>query len=168
MLEIDILYEDDRWRALRLTPLARDAFETAAQHLGVAAGFEVSVLACDDAKIAILNEDFRDKSGPTNVLSWPSEDRAALVPGEMPTIPARPDPIDAELGDIAMAYETCHREAEEQGKAVEDHVLHLLVHGFLHLLGFDHIEDADAVVMERLETEILAKLGKPDPYRTMV
>ncbi|NNK77112.1 MAG: rRNA maturation RNase YbeY, partial [Litoreibacter sp.] len=74
-------------------------------------------------------------------------------------------PMALELGDIALAYETCAREASEQGKEFADHVTHLLVHGTLHLLGFDHINDADAARMEGLEVRILANLGLPDPYR---
>lgn len=164
MLEIDILFEDDRWRDVGLTSLAQSAFEATAAHVDLGPGFDVSVLACDDAKIAILNEDFRGKPQATNVLSWPSEDRAPLVPGERPAIPRQADPMASELGDIAIAYETCMREAETQEKRMDDHVSHLLIHGFLHLLGFDHVDDADALVMERLEAEILANLGKPDPY----
>nr|WP_237693267.1 rRNA maturation RNase YbeY [Octadecabacter algicola] len=126
------------------------------------APFEVSILACDDARIAALNEDFRQKGSATNVLSWPSDERAAENDGEMPDPPSLP--MDAELGDIAISYDTCAREAAEAGKPFEHHVIHLLVHGTLHLLGFDHIRDGDATLMEGLETEILGKLDIPDPY----
>lgn len=165
MIQIDLLYEDDRWQGGKLAPLAQLAVDTIADALAIPKGYEVSILACDDPKISILNEDFRDKAGPTNVLSWPSEDRAPMVAGEAPARLGRPDPMDAELGDIAISYDTCAREAVDQGKAFDDHVLHLLIHGTLHLLGYDHIEDADAQVMEDLETSLLAKLGKADPYR---
>ncbi|MEL7181678.1 MAG: rRNA maturation RNase YbeY, partial [Pseudomonadota bacterium] len=121
------------------------------------------LLACNDARIAVLNEDFRGKPRPTNVLSWPSDERAAAIDGEMPA-PPRPGP-DNELGDIAIAFETCKREADAAGKPMRDHTLHLLVHGTLHLLGYDHERDRDATLMEGLETEILGKLGIPDPYR---
>ena len=81
-------------------------------------------------------------------------------------MPEPPEPgFEAELGDIAIAYETCAREAAEAGKAMRDHTLHLLVHGTLHLFGFDHERDRDATLMEGLETEILGKLGVRDPYR---
>ena len=83
--------------------------------------------------------------------------------GELPLAPRVGQ--DAELGDIAIAYDTCAREAMEAGKDLRDHTLHLLVHGTLHLLGFDHIRDGDAALMEGLETEILGKLGIADPYR---
>lgn len=128
----------------------------------VADAFEISVLACDDARIAQLNEDFRQKGRPTNVLSWPSEERAAEIDGDMPDVPELP--MDAELGDIAISYDTCAREAADAGKPFEDHVTHLMVHGTLHLLGFDHIREADADLMEGLEVEILGKLDIPDPY----
>jgi probable rRNA maturation factor len=79
-------------------------------------------------------------------------------------VPPKPGPDD-ELGDSAIAFETCAREAAEAGKSMRDHTLHLLVHGTLHLLGFDHERDGDATLMENLETEILGKLGLRDPYR---
>jgi magnesium and cobalt transporter len=164
MIQIDILYEDERWQGVKFAPLAQSAVDAVAQALAIPKGYEISILACDDPKIAILNEDFREKAGPTNVLSWPSEDRAPLVPGEEPLRLGTPDPMDAELGDIAISFDTCAHEADAQGKPFEDHVLHLLVHGTLHLLGYDHVEDADAQVMEDLERSVLAKLGKPDPY----
>ena len=119
----------------------------------------------DDARIATLNADFRGKPQPTNVLSWPSEGRGADVAGEDPERPEPGEDDDPEmLGDIAIAWETCAREAEAQGKPMVDHVTHLVVHGVLHLLGYDHVEDADAAVMERLEVGILASLGVSDPY----
>ncbi len=115
---------------------------------------EIALLACDDTRIATLNADFRSKPSATNVLSWPSG----------PWTPTRLPP-DGELGDIAIAYGTCVREAAEQGKALADHTTHLIVHATLHLLGFDHETDAEAGEMEALEVEILARLGLPDPYR---
>lgn len=132
------------------------------RHLGLAEGdWEISLLGCDDARIAVLNGDFRDKPQATNVLSWPSDERAAETDGAPPVPPEGPDP---ELGDIAIAYDTCAREAAEQGKPMTDHVTHLLVHGCLHLLGYDHIRPADAALMERIEMEVLASLGIPNPY----
>jgi probable rRNA maturation factor len=100
-----------------------------------------------------------------DVLSWPSEERAAASPGEMPHLPP-PNPVGPplELGDIALAFETCAREAAEAASHSNDHVTHLVVHGLLHLLGFDHETDPDAELMEGLETRILARLGVPDPY----
>ena len=160
-MSVDCIIEDPRWGDIET--LAQTATDAALDRLGLAPSvFEISVLACDDARIAALNADFRGKPAPTNVLSWPSEERGAVVDGEMPLAP---DPDDAELGDIAIAYDTCAREAAEAGKTMDAHTIHLLVHGTLHLLGFDHERDRDATLMEGLETEILGKLGIADPYR---
>ncbi|MBY5989409.1 rRNA maturation RNase YbeY [Roseovarius atlanticus] len=163
MSGVDCLIEDDRWQDVGLEALAARAAEATLAHLGLdPAEWEIAVLGCDDARIAALNEDFRDKPGPTNVLSWPSAERAAEVDGALPEPPeAGPDP---ELGDIAIAYETCAKEAEAAGRPMQDHVTHLIVHGILHLLGYDHVRDKDATLMERTEVEILGKLGLPDPY----
>ncbi len=161
---VEVIAEDDRWEAVGLEALAEQAAQAVADHLSLTppdeTPFEVSLLACDDARIAALNGDFRDKPVPTNVLSWPSEDRAAGQPGAVPY-----RPMDPELGDIAIAYETCTREAAAQGKQFPAHVSHLLVHGILHLLGYDHIDDKDAALMEGLEVEILGKMSISDPYK---
>ena len=156
---VDTLIEDSRWKALELEALAERAAKATFRHLGLGKGLELALLAANDARIATLNADFRGKPQPTNVLSWPSEERGAGAEG------ARPDPPeDPELGDIAIAWETCAREAEEAGKTMSDHVTHLIVHGTLHLLGYDHVRDGDATLMEGIETEILATLGVEDPY----
>ncbi|MGC9371523.1 MAG: rRNA maturation RNase YbeY [Paracoccaceae bacterium] len=164
-MHVDTVIEDERWEALALDDLAQTACAAVLAHLGLEGDYEVSLLGCDDARIADLNADFRDKPRPTNVLSWPAEERGAETDGDMPEPPGEGLPgMPEELGDVAIAYETCLREAGEQGKAPADHVTHLLVHGCLHLLGFDHIRPRDADLMERLEVEILAKLGVADPY----
>ncbi len=165
-LEIDILIEDDAWSEDQLEAQAQAVFATTLEDLGLEPSqFSVSILACSDDRIAALNADFRDKPTPTNVLSWPSEDRAAPVAGEMPHLPP-PNPVGPpeELGDIALAHGVLTREAVEAGRPFEHHLAHLLTHGLLHLLGFDHIQDADADLMEGIETRILARLGVPDPY----
>ena len=160
---VDVVFEDSRWEAAGLSGLAEAAAQAVIAHLQLVPpfgdGFEISLLACDDARIADLNRDFRDKPTPTNVLSWPSEERAADEAGEAPF-----PPEDPELGDIAIAYDTCAREADEQGKEFSTHVSHLLVHGVLHLLGYDHIDDKDAALMEGLEVEILGKMNISNPY----
>ena len=160
---VDLIIEDDRWSELGLESLANRAAPAALAFLGlVPEDWEISLLGCDDARIAVLNADFRGKPAPTNVLSWPSGERGAGVPGARPDLP---EPgFDAELGDIAIAYDTCAREALEGGKPLADHVTHLIVHAVLHLLGYDHENDPDAALMEGLETEILGKMGLPDPY----
>ena len=157
---IDVIVQSELWSEDHLTALAQTVSDATLAHLGYdPERYEIALLACDDARIAELNGDFRAKPAATNVLSWPSEERGAADPGG-PPIP----PQDDELGDIALAYETCAREAVDQGKEFETHVTHLLCHGILHLLGYDHINDADAAQMEALEQQILDTLGLPDPY----
>ncbi|MBK5932716.1 rRNA maturation RNase YbeY [Rhodovulum imhoffii] len=159
---VDTIAEDPRWQEAGLPALAERACRATLNHLGLdPAGVEICLLGCDDSRIAALNAEFREKPRPTNVLSWPSRERAAGADGGRPDLPEGPL---CELGDIAIAWETCAREAEAQGKPFADHVSHLLVHGCLHLLGYDHIRPGDAALMERLEVEILAKLGIADPY----
>lgn len=159
-MDIDCLVEEPLWAASGIEQIAGSAAKAVSTQLGLAGkGFEISLLACNDARIAGLNESFRGKPQPTNVLSWPSEERGAERAGD-PPLP----PKDPELGDIAIAYQTCLREAEAAGRSLKDHASHLVVHGILHLLGYDHERDEDATLMEGIETEILGKLGIEDPY----
>lgn len=158
-MSVEVILEDDRWTTVGLTALAERAVAATFDHIGLKSkAWEVSLLGCDDARIAVLNSEFRTKPQATNVLSWPSIDRAN--PGKSPELPTG----DPELGDIAIAYETCMSEAKTGGKSPEDHVTHLIVHGLLHLLGYDHISDVDADLMESKEIAILCKLGLPNPY----
>ena len=122
--------------------------------------WDVVVLGCDDARIAELNTEFRGQAQATNVLSWPSQERGAAEDGGTPALPFG----DPELGDIAISYETCVGEAQTGGKPLSDHVLHLIVHGTLHLLGYDHVREGDGDLMETVEIAILGKLGVPNPY----
>jgi probable rRNA maturation factor len=116
---------------------------------------ELAVMLTDDAGIRTLNSNWRGIDKPTNVLSFPA------LP---PTGPAGPDDAPRMLGDIAIAYETTRKEADDEQKPFDHHLSHLAVHGFLHLIGYDHESDGDAETMETLEQEILAQLGIPDPY----
>src|ERR1700676_3555476 len=116
---------------------------------------ELAVMLTDDDGIRTLNSNWRGIDKPTNVLSFP-----AL----QPTGPVGPDEAPRMLGDIAIAYETTRRQAEDEQKPFDHHLSHLAVHGFLHLIGYDHEKDGDAEAMETLEQEILAQLGIPDPY----
>jgi probable rRNA maturation factor len=163
---VETVIEEARWDAFGLAALAERAARAAFAGLGLPVeGFAISLMGCDDARIAVLNADFRGKPTPTNVLSWPSDERAAGRVGEAPLAPDPGPPEDPEaLGDIAIAWETCAQEAAAQAKSMTDHVTHLIVHGVLHLLGYDHEEDEDAALMERLEVGILASLGVSDPY----
>lgn len=115
---------------------------------------ELSVALADNEVVQGLNRDWRGKDKPTNVLSFPSGDEESDLPG-MPLF----------LGDIILAYETVAAEAAEQKKEVKDHLAHLLIHGFLHLLGHDHEDEDEAEEMEAMETLILKDLGIADPYR---
>lgn len=164
-MEIDLEIADPRWEALGLEDLAARAARLVLEDRGIAPGLcHLSVLACDDARIAELNAEFRDKPKATNVLSWPAEERGAEEAGAGPALPS-PDVFgEIELGDLAIAYETCAREAGEQGKTPADHTLHLLIHATLHLLGYDHIRDADAELMEQIEIRLLESVGIRNPY----
>jgi probable rRNA maturation factor len=163
---VDCVIEDARWQDFGLEPLALRAVQATLAMLNLpGSGFTLALMACDDARIATLNADFRGKPAPTNVLSWPSEELAAEDEGEMPDLPEAGGADDPEsLGDIAIAYDTCAREAAEAGKTMADHVTHLIVHGLLHCLGYDHIRDGDAALMEGTEVRVLATLGISDPY----
>jgi probable rRNA maturation factor len=148
--EIDLQTQSALWQA---EPAAeqtiRDAIATAAQ-LAPAAG-EISVLLTDDAAIQALNKQWRGIDKPTNVLSFPAQAN-----------PKMPAPL---LGDIVIAYETLARESAAEGKPLLHHLAHLAVHGFLHLLGYDHVTDSQAAAMESLERDVLARLAIADPYR---
>ena len=142
---IDIEIEDEAWTAA--LPDAAAVVERAA-HAGLQGPeAELTVLLTDDATIQDLNARFRGKDAPTNVLSFPAPETA------------RPH-----LGDIALAYGVCAREAAEQGKTLAAHLQHLVAHGVLHLLGYDHQTEAEAEAMEALERAILAGIGIADPY----
>ena len=152
--------EDRRWRKAGLGALAERAANAALLHLGLnPKEYSISLLGCDDARISALNAEFRGMNSHTNVLSWPAEDLSPRDPSAMPALPG-----GSELGDIAISYETCMREAKENGMRFADHACHLIVHSVLHLLGYCHNNEQDAVRMEKLEAEILATLGLPDPY----
>lgn len=140
--------EEAQWRPL----VERVAAAIAARpELIVPDEAELSLLLTDDAHIRVLNRQWRDQDKPTNVLSFPSADEDDDEPGPL-------------IGDVIVAHETTAREAAEEGKSFEDHFTHLLVHGLLHLFGYDHVEDDEAEEMEAFETEILAGLGVADPY----
>jgi probable rRNA maturation factor len=162
---LDLVIEAGGWDCRTLEPLVREACGAVAAHMGLPDGCEVVVLACDDARIAALNAEFRGKPRATNVLSWPSQDLAAEQDGAAPFPPESDFPGEPPaLGDIALAYETCLAEAEAAGRPISSHLRHLVVHGMLHLLGYDHERDGDAALMENLEVEILDAMGVPNPY----
>ena len=154
ILEIEVTEISDLWRELPgAGALARKAIEASCALAGVdlVAGAEVGVQLSDDARVQALNRQWRHVDAPTNVLSFPAFATAGLA-------------ISPMLGDIVLAFETTRGEAEAEGKTLADHATHLIVHGFLHLIGFDHLNDDEAETMEALETRILAGLGVTDPY----
>jgi probable rRNA maturation factor len=159
-LDIQISREDDGWPdEPSLLSLSESSLGTAAAFLANTQGQpfpgtapEVSLVFTDDASIREINAEWRSQDKPTNVLSFPV---FPLQPGKMP------GPM---LGDIIIARETVEREAVDLEKSFSDHLTHLLVHGFLHLFGYDHMEKDEAERMEDLETRILAELGLSDPY----
>ena len=128
--------------------------------------WEICVLACDDARIAALNADHRGKPSPTNVLSWPAFELSAEVPGNRPAAPPSvgPGPGPLHLGDVAIALQTVIREADAAQRPLKNHVVHLILHGCLHLLGYDHETAEDAELMEGIERRAMMDAGYDDPY----
>ena len=157
-MELEI--EVDGWPQGAWEALAQRAAEAVASVEPALANprLEASILFASNAEVHELNRDWRDKDKPTNVLSFPMLERdelLALAPGGPPVL----------LGDIALAQETCAREAAEKGASLEHHATHLVIHGLLHLAGLDHeISPQDAEEMEALEVKALAQLGITDPY----
>jgi probable rRNA maturation factor len=151
---IDVLVEAGAWpKPAGLRSLVRRATAAAleAARPPLSGSPELSAVFTDDAHIRKLNRHFRRKDAATNVLSFPAPAAESGRFGPM-------------LGDIVLALETIEKEAENQNLTFEAHLTHLIVHGFLHLLGYDHLGEADATIMEGLETAILADLGVADPY----
>jgi probable rRNA maturation factor len=160
----EVLIVADAWRTESdVEAVIHRAIETAAEIAGAGEAdigeAELAVMLTDDAGIRTLNSNWRGIDKPTNVLSFP-----AL----QPTGRGGPDDAPRMLGDIAIAYETTRKEADDEQKPFDHHLSHLAVHGFLHLIGYDHENDGDAEAMETLERQILAQLGIPDPYRERI
>jgi probable rRNA maturation factor len=161
-IDVAITVEDETW--LDALPGAEDLCRTlAAAALQAAAGdldgpgVEISIVLADDGTVQALNRDWRGQDKPTNVLSFAAldDDEAPPAPPGMPVL----------LGDVVLALETCRREADAQKKSLAHHTAHLVVHGVLHLLGWDHEDDdVEADEMEDLETRVLATFGIADPY----
>jgi probable rRNA maturation factor len=149
-LDIDVVVESELWnRKKGVKSAARRAIAKAADVLSTPS-FELAIVLTDDSTIRTLNRDWRGVDAPTNVLSFP----AGRAGGATPFV-----------GDIVLAYETIAAEAHAERKPFAHHIAHLAVHGFLHLLGYDHVRKKDAEEMEQLERDILRRLRIPDPYR---
>jgi probable rRNA maturation factor len=152
-VDIDISVEAGNWPdEASLTRLVDRAVKAAFAETGVAGRSELSLVFTDDAHVRVLNAGWRGKDKPTNVLSFPA---FPFVQG---------GPLPPMLGDIVLAAETVAREAALEDKPVENHITHLVIHGLLHLLGYDHETDAEAEEMEAVERAALARLAIPDPY----
>jgi probable rRNA maturation factor len=154
MTAIDLQRHSPLWRAVPgAAAAARRAAKAAVAGSGVAVhpAAQIAVALADDAMVRAANRDFRAKDRPTNVLAFP-----AVPPARIAAAPF--------LGDVIVAYETTAAEAEAEGRPLAHHLSHLVAHGVLHLLGYDHMTSAEAELMERCETLILASLGLPDPY----
>ena len=152
---VEFVVASPRWRAaLSARSLARATIAVAARECGVslAPGAELCIHLADDENVRALNARWRGLDKPTNVLSFPAVAPAEIAEARL-------------LGDVVLAFETVAREAADEGKPLADHYRHLVAHGFLHLIGFDHDDNADAERMEAMETRILAQLGVADPYR---
>jgi probable rRNA maturation factor len=149
---IDIVRESPLWEEqAEVDATVRRAIAEAAADVA-SKDSELAIVLTDDSRIRALNRVWRGFDKPTNVLSFPAQDRSAQA--DAPAV----------LGDIVIAFETTQREAQDQGTPFLHHLAHLTVHGFLHLRGYDHEQDADAEIMEQLERQILARLNIPDPY----
>lgn len=152
-LAVDILLQAPAWeQQADADATIRRALAAAADSVAHPAAAQAVVVLASDAAVQQLNRDWRGRDVPTNVLSFPAAAMPAAT-GEPPM-----------LGDIVLAYETLVREAEAEGKPFAHHLAHLAVHGFLHLLGYDHLTEAEAAVMEDAERKILRRLQIPDPY----
>ena len=153
-LVLNIQCADPRWSTWTTLEVATQRLLTAMVPLlpEPLSSSAANVRLCDDTEQAVLNQQFRQRDRATNVLSFPSGE---LTPG--------PDGI-VQLGDISLAFETVLRESNESGIPLADHSTHLILHGLLHLLGYDHETEHEAAEMERLETDILTKIGLADPY----
>lgn len=160
LIFIDIIFESPLWAKSKLSARQRthDVLTVAWDMVpkrpkGVIP--EITVTLSHDSKIKILNKHYRAKDKPTNVLSFPMFDTISDIPSGAGQVP---------LGDIIISFETIKQEATDQQKTLPDHFTHILIHGFLHLLGYDHMNDKDAKAMETLEIKILKKLGIDNPY----
>ena len=161
-MAVDVVIEDARWETIDLRQIANQAFFETLFLLNLNhKSFACCVLACDNKQIKQLNNKFRGKNCPTNVLSFPASSENYEVKSTLtPTETDNP----RELGDIAIAFEICKKEATESQVKFEHHVYHLIIHSVLHLLGFDHEEEKNASKMEKIEVQVLAKLGISNPY----
>lgn len=159
---IEVSVQDPAWEEIPdieklVTLVAEKALENAIMpKFAYGRALEVSIALANDELVQVLNREYREKDKPTNVLTFASMDSEDFE------LELQHDPLN--LGDVILSYQTIHRESQEQGKFILDHLKHLTVHGVLHLLGYDHQDDDEATDMETLEIRILEKLGVQNPY----
>lgn len=158
-INFEFVPEYSSWDVEKLNKIAEKVSEATNTKLRLPKSASVAVLLCNNAKIQRLNKDFRASDKATNILSWPIENLRAASSGQLPNLAINP-----QLGDLAMAYEVCFSESRLGQIPFRDHLAHLLLHGTLHLLGYDHMEDTDALIMEAIEIEVLAKMCISNPY----
>ena len=167
-MKINVIFKDERWVKIPLEEIAKGALKLISDRFSVKDNnFEVSLLASNDAEIKELNKKFRGNDSSTNIISWPELETQPREPGHFPV---QMDKLKSDskgaifLGNLAISFERCSTEAEEKNIFFADHMLHLLLHGYLHLIGFDHQNELDATLMEDIEIGLLSGAGIKNPY----
>ena len=168
MVKANIVYKDDRWKKIPLQKIAQSSLNLIVDKiLHKEKQLEISILASNDFELAKLNKQYRGSSTPTNILAWPEHDFKRSTPGALPNYTSTSygdfDGLDF-IGNLAISFDRCSIEAQEENISLEDHITHLLIHGFLHLIGFDHENELDATLMEEIEKRLLFQLGIKNPY----
>jgi probable rRNA maturation factor len=165
--EIDIMVDSPLWKAQRGVKAVLQRAISEAAAMAATSGGELAIVLTDDSAIRALNRDWRGQDRPTNVLSFPAHVPSGSLPRKRERVRVRAGKARVRLlGDIVIAYETMAREALAEQRPFRHHLAHLAVHGFLHLVGHDHVASAEADAMEALEIAVLARLKVPNPYVT--
>lgn len=167
-MKANIVFEDNRWRTLPLEKIAYTSLNLVMNNISLKnIDLEISILASNDYDLIRLNKEFRGHNSSTNILSWPEHEYKRLKFGDFPKRISVTSSCIAEsnfLGNLAISFDRCSTEAKERNITFEDHTMHLLIHGCLHLVGFDHENELDAILMEDIEKKLLLELGIKNPY----
>ena len=167
-MKADILFNDNRWKKLPFEKIVHNSINLVAEDILLTTNdYEIAILACNDLEIINLNKNFRGDSAPTNILSWPEHEYKRMKPGGFPTRIVNPTKFSKGsdfLGNLAISFDRCSSEASAGSIRFEDYTTHLIIHGFLHLIGFDHDNELDAILMEDTEKRLLSRLGIKNPY----
>ena len=168
-MKADILFNDNRWKKFPFEQIVQTSINLIAEDtLLTNNDCEIAVLASNDVEIINLNKNFRGYSTPTNILSWPEHEYKRMKPGGFPNRIINPFNFSKGadfLGNLAISFDRCSIEATAGSIRFEDHTTHLIIHGFLHLIGFDHDNELDAILMEDTEKKLLSRLGIKNPYQ---